>query len=199
MLTMTNVKIICKNSNKTLELMNKTLNTKLEDVEKLETGQFYLSAGNNDILKVNNTDKLLDHKEDITDAQWEEHKQYQLDNFYRSAQKLDTLVYATDDFKQKFDEFINAIKSIDIPYFEKVSKNKGLYNELTYNFNDESEGTSGYISKQDLYLYFNLIYPKNCITNNKDLLKLLKSQDNFFKQDVNQNKTYNGKKRFVIF
>lgn len=199
MTTMTNVKIIGKNSNKTLDALNKTLNIKLEDVEKLRTGQFYLSAGNDDIIKVNNTDKLLDGKENVSSAQWEEHKQYQLDNYYRSVQSVDSLKPTPEDLNQKLEEFTNAVKSINMSYFDKVSDNQKLYNELIHNFQDKAKDASGYISKQDLYLYFNLIYGQNYFNDNKDLLKLLKGNDNdFFKQDVNQNKTFNSKKRYVI-
>jgi hypothetical protein len=196
--TMTNVKIIGKNSNKTLEIMNKTLNTKLEDVEKLEVGEFYLSAGNNDIIKINATDKLLDGKEDITELQEEEQKQYQLDNYYREVENLDDKVAPSEYLNQIFDNFINAIKLIDIAYFDKVQDSPKLYEELIYNFNDESDDASGYISKQDLYQYFNLIYPENSFISNKELLKLFKTKDDFFKQDVNKNKTYNSKKRLFI-
>jgi len=198
MTTMTNVKIIGKNSNKTLEAINKTLNTKLEDVEILETGEFYLSAGSNDIIKINNTDKLLHGKEEISDMQWQEHKQYQLENYYRDIESLDDFVNPSEQLNQIIDEFIHAIITVDIPYFEKVQASPKLYEELIYNFNDESGAVSGYISKQDLYQYFNLIYPKYAFTNNKNLLKLLKNKDSFFKQDVNSNKTYNSKKRLLI-
>ena len=196
--TMTNVKIIGKNSNKTLEAINKTLNKKLEDVEKLETGEFYVSAGNNDIIKINVTDKLLDAKEDISKIQEEEQKQYQLGNYYRDVENSYDKVPPSEYLNQIFDEFIDAIKSINISYFDKVKASPILYEELIYNFNDESESASGYISKQDLYLYFNLIYPENSFINNKDLLKLFKIKDDFFKQDVNTNKTYNSKKRLCI-
>jgi len=77
-LSNTNIKLIGNNKNKTLEAMNKTLNTKLKDVEKLDAGEFYLSVGKNDILKIKNTDILLDGKQNITDTQWHELKQYQL-------------------------------------------------------------------------------------------------------------------------
>ncbi len=198
MTTMTNVKIIGKNSNKTLETMNKTLNTKLEDVETLDTGEFYLSAGLNDTIKINNTDKLLDGKEQVSDMQWQEHKQYQLENHYRDVESLKDFVNPSEKLNQVIDEFIHAITTIDIHYFQEVQASPKLYEELIYNFNDESDSVSGYISKQDLYLYFNLIYPKYAFTNNKNLLKLLKNKDSFFKQDVNSNKTYNSKKRLLI-
>ncbi|HES58823.1 MAG TPA: ATP-binding protein [Caldithrix sp.] len=118
MTTMTNVKIIGKNSNKTLEAMNKTLNTKLEDVETLKAGEFYLSAGSNDIIKINNTDKLLDGKEEISDAKWQEHKQYQLTNYYRSTKVF--------NFDEAVDEFVGKLlsKTIDLKYFEPLVSNE---------------------------------------------------------------------------
>jgi hypothetical protein len=196
-LSNTNIKLIGNNKNKTLEAMNRTLNTKLEDVEKLETGEFYLSVGKNDILKVHNTDKLLNSKKNITDTQWSEIKQYQLENYYRSTENIDNAIFDMADLNQKIDTFINAIKSIDIAYFDNVKNDAAVYEELIYNFNDTSRNALGYISKQDLYLYFNLVYEKTYFNNNIELLKLIK-KDTFFKQDVNSNKTYNSKKRLAI-
>lgn len=196
-LSNTNIKLIGKNSNKTLEALNSTLNIKLEDVEKLATGEFYLSVGSNDIIKITNSDSLLNGKEDISDAQWGELKEHQLKKYYRSIDNFNRLVVNTEELNQKIDEFIHAIKSINISYFDNVKDNLNLYDELIFNFNDESNNVSGYISKQDMYLYFNLIYGQNYFSNNKDLLKLLK-KDDFFKQDVNSNKTSNGKKRYFI-
>ncbi|MCT7638005.1 type IV secretory system conjugative DNA transfer family protein [Aliarcobacter butzleri] len=196
-LSNTNIKLIGKNSNKTLEALNSTLNIKLEDVEKLATGEFYLSVGANDIIKITNSDSLLNGKEDISDAQWGELKEHQLKKYYRSIDNFNRLVVNTEELNQKIDEFIHAIKSINISYFDNVKNNLNLYDELIFNFNDESNNVSGYISKQDMYLYFNLIYGQNYFSNNKDLLKLLK-KDDFFKQDVNSNKTSNGKKRYFI-
>ena len=196
-LSNTNIKLIGKNHNKTLEALNGTLNTKLEDVEKLATGEFYLSVGSNDIIKITNSDSLVDGKKDISDAQWDELKEYLLEHYYRSIDNFNNLVVNTEELNQKIDEFIHAIKSMNISYFDKVEKDSTLHEELIYNFNDESNDASGYISKQDMYLYFNLIYGQNYFSNNKDLLKLLK-KDDFFKQDVNSNKTSNGKKRYFI-
>ena len=198
MTTMTNVKIVGKNSNKTLEAINKTLNTKLEDVEKLEAGEFYISAGNNDIIKVNVTDNLIDGKEDISSIQEEEQIDYQLEKYYRDIENLDDSLAPSEQLKQKLDDFINAIKSLDIEYFNKIQDVPKIYEEFIYNLNDETDNAIGYISKQDLFLYFNLIYPEIPFEDNKLLLKLLKTRDDFFKQNVNSNKTYNSKKRYLI-
>ena len=110
---------------------------------------------------------------------------------------FNNLIVNTEELNQKIDEFIHAIKSMNISYFDNVKNDLNLYDELIFNFNDESNNALGYISKQDMYLYFNLIYGQNYFSNNKDLLKLLK-KDDFFKQDVNSNKTSNGKKRYFI-
>ncbi|MGJ0317057.1 type IV secretion system DNA-binding domain-containing protein [Aliarcobacter cryaerophilus] len=198
MTTMTNVKIVGKNSNKTLEAINKTLNTKLEDVEKLEAGEFYISAGNNDIIKVNVTDNLIDGKEDISFFEEEEQNIYQLVKYYRDIEVIDDSVAPSEQLKQKLDDFINAIKSLDIEYFNKIQSSPKIYEELIYNLNDETDNASGYISKQDLYIYFNLIHPETSFEDNKSLLKVLKTRDDFFKQNVNSNKTYNSKKRYLI-
>ncbi|MFY4788226.1 type IV secretory system conjugative DNA transfer family protein [Aliarcobacter butzleri] len=198
MTTMTNVKIVGKNSNKTLEAINKTLNTKLEDVEKLEAGEFYISAGNNDIIKVNVTDNLIDGKEDISSIQEEEQIDYQLEKYYRDIENLDDSLAPSEQLKQKLDDFINAIKSLDIEYFNKIQDVPKIYEEFIYNLNDETDNAIGYISKQDLFLYFNLIYPETPFEDNKLLLKVLKTRDDFFKQNVNSNKTYNSKKRYLI-
>ena len=82
-LSMTGAKVIFNNSNTTLDALNKTLNTKLNDVENLDKGEFYLSVGNNDIEKIKSTDRFLDVNEEISNIQWEEHKQYQLAKYYR--------------------------------------------------------------------------------------------------------------------
>lgn len=195
-LSNTNVKLIGKNSNKTLDAMNNTLNTKLEDVEKLATGEFYLSIGNGDVVKVKNSDALLNDNVNISPSEWSELKHYQLEHYYRSTNSVD-IKLSDNELDQKIDEFIMAIFSRTISYFEKIQSNQELYDELMYNFNDKSNGALGYISKQDLYLYFNLVYDNNYFEDNKEILKLLK-KDDFFTQKVDNNKTYNGKKRLII-
>ena len=176
--------------------MNNTLNTKLEDVEQLATGEFYLSIGNGDIVKIKNSDALLNDNVNISPSEWSNLKHYQLKHYYRSTKSIDVTL-SDEELYQKIDEFKKAILSRTFSYFEKIKSNQELYNELLYNFNDQSNNALGYISKQDLYLYFNLVYNNNYFENNKELLKLLK-KDDFFTQKVDDNKTYNGKKRFKI-
>ncbi|NBK98113.1 MAG: DUF87 domain-containing protein [Erysipelotrichia bacterium] len=190
MTTMTNVKIIGKNSNKTLEAMNKTLNTKLEDVETLEAGEFYLSAGSNDIIKINNTDKLLDGKEEISNAQWQEHKQYQLANYYRSTKVF--------NFDEAVDEFVGKLLSetIDLKYFEPLEKYPEKYAEFLYNLINDENGR--FITQPEMSFYFNIMYPEAHVSDNKLFLSELRSRYEVFKQNPKDHKKYNDKFRYKL-
>ncbi len=190
MTTMTNVKIIGKNSNKTLEAMNKTLNTKLEDVETLEAGEFYLSAGSNDIIKINNTDKLLNGKEEISDMQWQEHKQYQLETYYRS-----TIPF---NFDKAITEFVEKLLSndIDIKYLELLQKYPEKWNEFLYNLTEDKNGR--FIAQPEMSFYFNILYPEANIVDNKLFLNRLRSKYDLFKQNPKDHKKYNDKFRYKL-
>lgn len=190
MTTMTNVKIIGKNSNKTLEAMNKTLNTKLEDVETLEAGEFYLSAGSNEIIKINNTDKLLDGKEEIFDDQWQEHKQYQLENYYRSTKVF--------NFDESINEFVSKLLSevIDVKYFELLQKYPEKHTEFLYNLFEDENGR--FIAQPEMSFYFNIIYPEAHVNDNKLFLSELKNRFEVFKQNPKDNKKYNDKFRYKL-
>ncbi|MDD5399577.1 MAG: type IV secretion system DNA-binding domain-containing protein [Sulfurimonas sp.] len=190
MTTMTNVKIIGKNSNKTLEAMNKTLNTKLEDVETLKAGEFYLSAGSNDIIKINNTDKLLDGKEEISDAQWQEHKQYQLTNYYRSTKVF--------NFDEAVDKFVGKLLSevIDLKYFEQLQKYPEKYAEFLYNLVDDENGR--FVAQPEMSFYFNIISSEAHVSDNKLFLSELRNRYEVFKQNPKDHKKYNDKFRYKL-
>lgn len=194
-LSNTNVKLIGKNSNKTLDAMNNTLNTKLEDVEKLATGEFYLSIGNGDIIKLKNSDALLNGNADITSSEWSELKHYQLENYYRNIDDFDSSVFDTAELNRHIDDFIAAIKSKDITYFEKLrTANIDKYEDLVYNFNDGS----GYIAQPELSSYFNAVYGKNNFSVNRQFIDMLKRRDSLFEQNVKNNPKFKDKFRYSL-
>ena len=101
--------------------MNKTLNVKLEDVEKLKAGEFNLQSGINDVIKIYNSEKLLNKQEQISDEEWIEHKLYQIDKYYRTTIKeeieeieKDNQSNEDEDLDKMVDEFIKAIKEKDL-------------------------------------------------------------------------------------
>lgn len=200
-LSNTNVKIVGQNSNKTLDAINKTLNTKLEDVEKLNAGEFYISAGTNDIIKIQNSDKLLGDKGAISNEQREEQKKYQLEHYYRPIiAKQVTLKHTEEELDKMINEFIIAIKTKDISYFSKLQDviSKSDYEDFITNFNDTAGSADGYIIQPKLSLYFNALYPEIDDIDNTAMLKKLKDKDDLFKQNVKDNSKYKTDFRYKI-
>jgi hypothetical protein len=194
LLSMTDAKIIGKNSNQTLDAMNKTLHTKLDDVENLSKGQFYVSVGNNNIVKIQNTDRFIDDQEHISDEQWQELKQYQLDHFYRPLKEYVTPQLKEEDFNKKIDSFINDIKSKDPQRFQAIKEiDPDMFGEIEHNFNDGE----GYIAQPELKSYFNILNDNIYSKRNRDFIELLK-RDALFEQEVKLNQKYKDKFRYAL-
>ena len=96
--------------------------------------------------------------------------------------------------------FIDAIKIKDENYFSKLEDtiSKSEYQEFKDNFSDTHDEVDGYILQPKLSLYFNAIYGKTYFENNKTLLDKLKSKDEFFSQNVKDNKKYKTDFRYKI-
>ncbi len=166
----TNVKIIGKNSNKTLEAMNKTLNTKLEDVQKLTAGEFYLQSGNNDVMKIHNSKKLLDGEGIISDEQWEEHKRYQIEEYYRSTKKEEILEVKQEEqklsFEKMFDEFITTIIARDLSETSCLRRielvDPDRFKEIEEDFEYEKDNVKQpRIRQQELNIVFKLAFEQD--------------------------------------
>lgn len=201
----TNVKIVGKNSNKTLEAMNKTLNTKLEDVQKLTAGEFYLQSGNNDVMKIHNSKKLLDGEGIISDEQWEEHKQYQLENYYRSTKKeeIDPRIKLQElrEHSEMIDEFIQAIKSKDLSDKSCLKKiailDNDRFKEIEEDFdyiNPDSQVKQPRIRQQEINIVFKLAFNQDELIPKDEFFKKLRKQLMFNKAVMMpQNKKYRDK------
>ncbi len=89
--------------------------------------------------------------------------------------------------KTQINEFINAFKTQNIKYFDKVKEldDGKLYSELK----DTLLKEEGFYIKQDLSKYFNVIYNES-IEQDK-LLKILKVKDDMFKQEIDPLKATN--------
>ncbi|MCT7508607.1 type IV secretory system conjugative DNA transfer family protein [Aliarcobacter cryaerophilus] len=191
----THVKIIGKNSNKTLETMNKTINEKVDNVEMLKAGEFYIKSGQNELIKIQNTNKLLDGKEDISNEQIEEQKEYQLETYYRKIVKPKTAIELEKELDESIDKFITAIKKLDTDYFTILLESDDEFKE---NFSDKTDGADGYIAQPKLADYFTTIYPELDNITNAELLKKLKSKDPFFEQAPDDSSKRFGQKRYKI-
>jgi len=190
----TNVKIVGKNSNKTLDMMNKTLNTKLEDVAKLKAGEFNLQSGTNDVIKINNTDKLLDGKESISDEKWEEYKQYQLEHYYRSVLKDEyDEDYEVDEdaLDAKIDEFIDAIKTKDLSEQSCLKRIETLdpnrFKEIKSDFNyltSDSNIKHPRIRQQEINIVFQLAFEQEELISKDIFYRKLRDKHQIFTKPI---------------
>ena len=174
----TNVKIIGKNLNKTLDMMNKTLNTKLEDVEKLRVGEFNLQSGHSDVIKIKNTEKLLNSNHSISEEQWLEHKQYQIEHYYRSTIKEEEHIDSKDeDIKNMLNEFIKAIKDKDLSDTSCLNKLKDSAEIRFKEIEDDFEKDR--IRQAEISTIFNLALKQKDLIENRKFIDMLKKYDMF--------------------
>ena len=183
LLSMTERKIIGKNSNKTLEAMNKTLNMKLEDVEKLDKGEFYISVANNDIVKIKNTDRFLDSSEEISNEQWEEHKHYQLERYYRLINQKTTTQPTFDEIKIMIQQFKADLISKNLTETSCLHKLEisapERFKEIKHDFEFRTPKDNEYkprIRQQEFSIIFSLAFELHnyTIDNSKFILEILK-------------------------
>lgn len=195
-LSMTGAKVIFNNSNTTLDALNKTLNTKLNDVENLDKGEFYLSVGNNDIIKVKNTDRFLDSSEEISNKQWEEHKHYQLERYYRLINPKTTTQPTDDELKtmiQKFKaDFISKnLAEASCLYKLEISAPE-RFKEIKSDFEFRTPKDDEYkprIRQQEISVIFSLAFKLDYIFDNAKFIQMLKGENDMFNQSSSGTRT----------
>ena len=188
-LSMTGAKVIFNNSNTTLDALNKTLNTKLNDVENLDKGEFYLSVCNNDIIKVKNTDRFLDTSEEISNEEWEEHKQYQLNKYYRLIKPKTTSQPTDDELKAMIQEFksdfisknlteASCLYKLEISAQDKIKEIKSDF-EFRRTKDDEYKPR---IRQQEISVIFSLAFELDYTFDNAKFIQMLKGENDMFNQ-----------------
>lgn len=182
-LSMTDAKIIFKNSNQTLDALNKTLNTKLDDVENLNKGECYVSVANSEIIKCKNTTKFLDDSEEISDVQWEEHKQYQLTKNYRpltlktsqpTEEELNEMIKKfKNDFKLKNLTETSCIQKLEVSALERFEEIKSDFEHLDTAKNIKRSR----IRQKEFSKIFQLVFELNDVIENRKFIQMLKAKD----------------------
>jgi hypothetical protein len=181
---MTGAKVIFNNSNTTLDALNKTLNTKLNDVENLDKGEFYLSVGNNDIIKVKNTDIFLDTSEEISNEQWEEYRQYQLEKYYRLI-KPKTASQPTDEEINemiKSDLISKNLTETSCLYKLEISapeRFKEIKNDFVFRTPKDDEYKPR-IRQQEISVIFSLAFELDYTYDNAKFIQMLKGENDIF-------------------
>jgi hypothetical protein len=183
-LDMTEAKFIGKSHNDTLNAMEKTLGTKLTDAQSLNKGEFYASVENNETIKIKNTTRFLDDKEEITDAQWEEHKQYQLTHYYRDT-KVETVIQPTkDELMKMIQQFKADLISKNLTETSCLHKLKDSaekkFKEIDQNFEYvtiKEKNFTPRILKRGINEIFKLAFQLDYLIDLDEFAKKLASQD----------------------
>ncbi|MGJ0334367.1 type IV secretion system DNA-binding domain-containing protein [Aliarcobacter cryaerophilus] len=195
-LSMTGAKVIFNNSNQTLEAINKTLNKELEDVENLNKGEFYVSVPNNDIVKMRNTDSFLDSTEEISNEQWEEHKQYQLAKYYRYIKPKTVSQTTEEELKIMIQQFKADLISKNLTessclYKLQISAPE-RFKEIKNDFEFRTPKDNEYkprIRQQEISVIFSLAFELDYTFDNAKFIQMLKGENDMFNQSNSGTRT----------
>lgn len=136
--------------------------------------------------------KINENLDSFTDKLLILFKELQTKNFQLSIQnkmtkeslkdKIENKIEDNFNLEEKINEFIQAIKELNIDYFEKVKKSDEdeLYKELEDSLKNEM------IPREELSNYFNCVYEKEFFKDNNALLKMLKEKEPLFNQCVDK-------------
>lgn len=188
-LSMTAAKVMFKNSNITVDALNKTLKTKL-DVVNLNKGECYISVANNEMIKVKNTTRFLDDSEEITNEEWEERKKNQLVQNYRPINQTGS--QPTEDeineMIQRFKGDIKSVLSLQKPIessclIKAEDKLQEIKSDIKY-YDEKKEIIRARIRQQEISTVFQLAFGLNDLITNRKFISLLKSEnsDDMFNQ-----------------
>lgn len=195
-LTMTGAKVIFRNSNTTLEVLNKTLNKKLDNVENLNKSEFYLSVGNNDIVKMKNTNRFLDSSEEISNEQWEENGQYQLVHNYRLIKSKTALQPTEEELKAMIQQFkadlisknlteASCLHKLEISAPERFKEIKSDFEFRTAKDNEYKPR----IRQQEISVIFSLAFGLDYTFDNAKFIQMLKGENDMFNQSNSGTRT----------
>lgn len=188
-LSMTDAKIIGKNSNNTLIALNKTLNTKLEDVENLSVGEFYSSVANNSVVKFKNTERFLDESEENSFNKQEAIKKYQLEHYYRPLNDTNTKVFTTENYMSMLKIFKADIISKNLTQsscLQKLEQSEPKrFKEIAEDFEYVTTKGGKYqprIRQKEISTVFELAFELHSDINNAKFIQMLKDENNMFNQ-----------------
>ena len=188
-LGMTETKIICRNSNKTLDAINKTHNINLE-AENLNKGEQYIVNGNNIVTKSKNTTRFLDATEEISSERWREVEQYQTNTYYRPINQNTSSQQPTeDDLMQMIQQFKKDIIMKNLTETSCLYKLKETaplrFKEISKDFEFVTISDEKYTPRMrqaEISTVFALAFNLDTIIDNEKFTQMLKGEDDMFNQ-----------------
>lgn len=123
----------------TVKTMSSILNIDEDLIKNLRQGEFYFRI-NNKTIKINNTKDLLGNKGAISPEKWNEHKEYQLKNYYKNLDKtLKTQSKEKENFQdqepQKNNKYNNKKEFENIDFMDNIEDSQ----DTTFNTSKEQK------------------------------------------------------------
>lgn len=181
-------------ANKSVEMLNKAINTKLENTENSLPGEFYFKEDSKDPFKIQNTNRFLNGEEDIGDDRLKENTQYQLKNYYKDINPKkslqpteDEIIAMIEEFKEDFKLVLSSQKNIESSCLINIGNNseklKEIKSDISY-FDTNKNALRPRIRQQEISTIFQLAFGLNDTISNRKFISQLKSEnvDDMFNQ-----------------
>ena len=171
-------------ANKSVEILNKALNIKLENPESYESGQFHFQEDSNIPFKIQNTDRFLNSQEDMTPDELKESIQYQLKKYYKDINPKRKTQPTEDALIEMIQKFKNDLSSKNLTETSCLYKLKvlvpKLLNEIEQNFEYKTIKDHKYtprVLKRGINEIFKLVFELDFLIDLDEFAKKIASQN----------------------
>lgn len=176
-------------ANKTIDILTNALNAELDNPENLIAGQFYFQEDNKEPFKIQNTDRFLDGKENMTISQQEEHKQHQLVHYYRPIKSKIASQPTDEELKVMIQQFKNDFISKNLTetsclYKLEISAPE-RFKEIKHDFEFKTPKDNEYkprVRQQEISTIFKLAFELDYTFDNAKIIQMLKGENDMFNQ-----------------
>lgn len=177
-------------ANKSIDVLINALSAELDNPESLLAGLFYFKEDNKKLFKIQNTDRFLDGKENLSFDEQMENLKYIIDNYYRPTKSKTASQPTFDEIKKmiqqfKFDLISKNLTETSCLYKLEISAPE-RFKEIKSDFEFRTAKNNEYkprIRQQEISVIFSLAFElHNYTIDNSKFIQLLKSEDDIFSQ-----------------
>ena len=183
-------------ANKSIDILSNALNAELDNPESLITGLFYYQEDNKKPFKIQNTDKFLDDKENLSFDEQMENLKYIIDNYYRPIKPKTASQPTFNEIKEMIQQFKNDFISKNLTetsclYKLEISASE-RFKEIKSDFEFRTAKDNEYkprIRQQEISVIFSLAFELDYTFDNAKFIQMLKGENDMFNQSSSGTRT----------
>lgn len=184
-------------ANKSIDVLSNALNAELDNPESLLAGLFYFQEDNKKPFKIQNTDRFLDDKENLSFDEQMENLKYIIDNYCRPTKSKTASQPTFNEIKEMIQQFKNDFISKNLTetsclYKLEISAPE-RFKEIKSDFEFRTAKDNEYkprIRQQEISVIFSLAFELyNYTIDNSKFIQLLKGEDDIFNQSNSGTRT----------